>query len=157
MVRLREPTRFLKICWELVHCKTSRLGQEATLCRIFLQQQLSGQFEDVTVLSTLWEKSLNSAALGPTRRKTGVRSRYLAWRWREHQDGSTESKDNVVSTAKLCWHKEKKPEFWSGRLYLLEGVTDQGNQKVRSQGQASTLIHRTVPDSSKTWRSGIPA
>jgi hypothetical protein len=31
------------------------------------------------------------------------------------------------------------------------------SQKVRSQGQASTSIHRTVPESGKTWRSGIPA
>jgi hypothetical protein len=37
-----------------------------------------------------------------------------------------------------------------------EDVTDQRSQKVRSQGQASTSIHQTIPDSSKT-RSGLPA
>jgi transposase InsO family protein len=47
--------------------RQARLGQEATLCRILLQQQLPSQLEDVTVPSTLWEKLSNSIALGPTR------------------------------------------------------------------------------------------
>jgi hypothetical protein len=132
-----------------------RLGQDATVCRILLQQQLSGQFEDVTVPSTLWEELQNSVALGPTRRKVGVRFRYSAWVWREHQNGSREFEDSTVQTAKLCWHPKKRIEFWSRRLCLLESVTHQRNQKVRSQRQASTLIHRTVPDSTKAWRSGI--
>jgi hypothetical protein len=42
------------------------LGQEATICRILLQQQLSSQFEDVTIPSTVWEELQNSVALGPT-------------------------------------------------------------------------------------------
>jgi transposase InsO family protein len=55
-----------------------RLGQEAPLCRILLQQQLSGQYEDVTIPSTLREGLQNSVALGPTRQKACVRSRYFA-------------------------------------------------------------------------------
>jgi hypothetical protein len=54
-------------------------------------------------------------------------------------------------------HQKKRVELRSGGLCLPEGVTHQRNQKVRSQGQASTSIHMTVPDSSKTWRSGISA
>jgi hypothetical protein len=50
----------------------------------------------------------------------------------------------------------KRAEFQSGRLCLPEDVTDERSQNVRSQGQASTSIHRIVPDSGKTWRSGIP-
>jgi hypothetical protein len=42
------------------------LGQKATVCRVLLQQQLSGQFEDVTVPGTLCEESPNSVALGTT-------------------------------------------------------------------------------------------
>jgi hypothetical protein len=42
---------------------------------ILLQQQLSSQFEDVTVPRTLWEELSNSVALGPTRRKAGVQPR----------------------------------------------------------------------------------
>jgi hypothetical protein len=45
------------------------LGQEATVCRILLQQQLSGQPKDVTIRNTLWEKLQNSIALGPTQRR----------------------------------------------------------------------------------------
>jgi hypothetical protein len=45
--------------------------------------------------------------------------------------------------------------FEVGDYVYLKGVTQQRNQKVQSQGQASTSIHWTVPDSSKTWRSGI--
>jgi hypothetical protein len=78
------------------------LGQTTTLCRILLQQQLLGQFEDVTVPSTLWEELLNSVALGPAWRKAGVRSRHFAWSQREYQDGSGESKDSTVQAAKLC-------------------------------------------------------
>jgi hypothetical protein len=47
--------------------------------------------------------------------------------------------------------------FEVGDYVYLEGVTHQRNQKVRSQGQASISIHRTIPDSSKAWRSGILA
>jgi hypothetical protein len=72
------------------------LGQEATICRILLQQQLSRQSEDVTIPSTLWEELQNSIALGPTRRKAGVRSRNFAWSRREHQNGSRESEDSAV-------------------------------------------------------------
>jgi hypothetical protein len=32
------------------------MGQEITLCKILLQQQLPGQFKDVTVLGTLWKE-----------------------------------------------------------------------------------------------------
>jgi hypothetical protein len=49
----------------------------------------------------------------------------------------------------------RRRELWSGRLCLLESVTHQRNQKVWIQRQASTSIYRTIPGSSKTWRSGI--
>jgi hypothetical protein len=140
----------------LCFARQVKLGQEATLCRIFLQQLLPSQFENVTIPSTLWEKLSNSIALGPAWQKAGVWSGYFAWRRREYQNSSRESKDSTVQTAKLRWHQKKIVELRSGRLYLPEGVTHQRNQKVRSQGQARTSIHRTVQDLGKTWRSGIP-
>jgi hypothetical protein len=50
------------------------MGQEATACRILLQQQLSSQSEDVTIRRDLWEELSNSIALGLAQRKTGIRS-----------------------------------------------------------------------------------
>jgi hypothetical protein len=84
-----------------------------------------------------------------------TKSRHFVWSRREHQNGSREYEDSAVLSVKLCWHKKKRSKFRSGRLCLPEGVTYQRNQKVRSQGQASTSIHRTVPDSGKMGRSGI--
>jgi hypothetical protein len=132
-----------------------RLGQEDTICRILLQQQLSSHSEDVTIPSTVWEELENPVALGPTMRKAGVQPRYSTWSWREYQNGPRESEDNAVKIAKPCWHPKERTEFWSGRPCLLESVTHQRNQKVWSQRQARTPIYRVVPDSSKTWRSGI--
>jgi hypothetical protein len=40
------------------------LGHEATIYRILLQQQLSGQSEDDTIRSALWEELQNSITLG---------------------------------------------------------------------------------------------
>jgi hypothetical protein len=50
----------------LCFARQDGLGQEITICRILLQQQLSSQFEDVTIQSALWEELQNSIALGPT-------------------------------------------------------------------------------------------
>jgi hypothetical protein len=40
-------------------------------------------------------------------------------------------------------------------LCLPEGVTYQRSQKVRNEWQVSTSIYRIVPDSGKTWISGL--
>jgi hypothetical protein len=94
---------------------------------------------------------------GSAWRKAGVWSRHFARSRREHQSSLRESKDSTVKVTQLWWHKKKRTEFWSGRLCLSEGVTYQRSQKVRSQGQLSTTIYRTVPDSGKAWRSGLPS
>jgi transposase InsO family protein len=51
----------------LCFARQNRLGQEITICKILLQQQLLGQFEDVTIRSALWEELWDSIALGSTR------------------------------------------------------------------------------------------
>jgi hypothetical protein len=48
----------------LCFARQVRLGQEATIYRILLQQQLSGQSEDDTIRSALWEELQNSITLG---------------------------------------------------------------------------------------------
>ena len=80
----------------LCFARPVRLGQEATVCRILLQQQLSSQSEDVAIRSTLWEELQNSIALGPTRRKTGIRPKDFAWSRREYQDGLGKSEGSAV-------------------------------------------------------------
>jgi hypothetical protein len=48
----------------LCFARQDRLGQEVTICRILLQQQLPSQSKDVTIRSALWEELQNSIALG---------------------------------------------------------------------------------------------
>jgi hypothetical protein len=98
----------------------------------------------------------NFIALGPTWRKAGIWSRHFAWSRGEHQNSLGESEDSAVQAAKPCWHQKKRAEFQSGRLCLPNSVTNQRSYKVQSQRQASTSIHRTVPNLGKMWRSGLP-
>jgi hypothetical protein len=95
--------------------------------------------------------------MGSAWRKAIVRARHSARSWREHQDGSRESKDSAIKAAKLCRHKKKRAEFRSRRLRLFEGFAYQRSQKIQSQRQASTLLCWSIPDSRKAWRSGLSA
>ena len=54
-------------------------------------------------------------------------------------------------------HKKKRAEFRGWRFCQSESVTDQRSQKIRSQRQASTPLHWSVPNSLKAWRSGLSA
>jgi hypothetical protein len=63
----------------------------------------------------------------------------------------------AIKVAKLCRHKKKRAEFRGWRFCLSESVTDQRSQKVRSERQASTPLHQSIPDSRKAWRSGLSA
>ena len=86
---------------------------------------------------------------------TSVWARHFAWSWREHQDGSGESKDSAIKAAKLCRHKKERADFRSWRFCLPKGIAYQRSQKIWCQRQASAPICWSVSDSREAWRSGL--